>query len=68
MQVGIKGKGSEIKWVDIQELPTTKEFVKFKKEQESELAELKKEIALLNQELQKAKLENIQIVKGLISR
>lgn len=68
MQVGIKGKGSEIKWVDIQELPTTKEFVKFKKESEFDIAELKKEIALLKEELEKAKLKNVRIVKELISR
>lgn len=44
MKVGIKGKGAEIKWVDIQELPVTKELVKFKKETNETISKLESEI------------------------
>lgn len=68
MQVATKGKGSEIKWVDIQELPVTKELVKFKKETNETISKLENELAETKQELKKAKLENVEIVKGLIQR
>jgi hypothetical protein len=44
VKVGIKGKGAEIKWVDIQELPVTKELVKFKKETNETISKLESEI------------------------
>ena len=68
MEVAIKGKGGEFKWVDLQDLPVTKEFVKFKKETEELIAGLKTELVETKRELEKAKLGNIEIVKGLISR
>ena len=68
MKVAVKGKGSEFKWVDIQELPVTLEFVKFKKETQEVINDLKNELAVTKKELEKTKLENIEIVKGLISR
>ena len=68
MKVGIKGKGAEIKWVDIQELPVTKELVKFKKETLDQIKELKNNLAETKKELEKIKLENVEFVKGLIQR
>lgn len=68
MKVGIKGKGAEIKWVDIQELPVTKELVKFKKETNETISRLESELAETKQELEKAKLKNVEIVRGLIQR
>ena len=68
MQVAVKGKGSEFKWVDVQELPVTLEFVKFKKETQEVISKLEKELAVTKEELEKAKLGNVQIVKELISR
>lgn len=68
MKVAVKGKGSEFKWVDIQDLPVTLEFVKFKKETNELIIALKNELAVTKKELEKAKLNNIEIVKGLISR
>jgi hypothetical protein len=68
VKVGIKGKGAEIKWVDIQELPVTKELVKFKKETTELIESLKSELKETREELKQAKLSNVKIVEGLISR
>lgn len=68
MEVAIKGKGSEFKWVDVQELPVTKEFVKFKKETDQIIVGLKDELAETKKELEKAKLQNVEIIKGLLKR
>lgn len=68
MKVGIKGKGAEIKWVDIQELPVTKELVKFKKETNETISKLESELRETKEELKKAKLENVEVVRRLISR
>ena len=68
MKVGIKGAGDRIKWVDIQDLPVTKELVKFKKETEKTISELERELAETKQELKKTKLENVEIVRGLLKR
>jgi len=58
MEVGIKGKGSNIKWIDETELPIYKKL-------QDERASL---INYFKEELQKVKLENIEIVKKVISR
>ena len=68
MKVGIKGKGSEIKWVDIQELPVTKELVKFKKETAETISKLESELAETKKELQSIKLDNVEVIKGVIKR
>ena len=68
MKVGIKGAGDRIKWVDIQDLPVTKELVKFKKETADIIKKLSDELAETNQELKKTKLENVEIVRGLLQR
>jgi hypothetical protein len=68
VKVGIKGKGAEIKWVDIQELPVTKELVKFKKETNETISKLESELRETKEELKKAKLENVEVVRRLISR
>ena len=68
MKVAIRGKGEHIRYVDIQELPVTKELVKFKKETNQIIDELRKELAETKQELEKTKLENVNIVRGLLER
>ena len=68
MKVGTKGSGGHIKWVDIQDLPVTKEFVKFKKETDKLVTNLTKELQVTKEKLKEVKLDNIDIVKGLISR
>jgi ribosome-interacting GTPase 1 len=68
VKVGTRGKGNEIKWVDVQDLPVTKEFVKFKKETTELIESLKSELAETRKELKKAELSNVKIVEGLISR
>jgi len=68
VKVGIKGAGDRIKWVDIQDLPVTKELVKFKKETADIIKRLSDELAETNQELKKTKLENVEIVRGLLKR
>ena len=68
MKVVIKGKGEAVQYVDLQELPTTKEFVKFKKETLETIDKLKAELEETKLELQKVKLSNVDIVKGLIER
>jgi hypothetical protein len=68
MKVATKGKGAEIKWVDIQELPVTKELVKFKKETNETISKLESELRETKEELKKAKLENVEVVRRLISR
>lgn len=57
MKVGTKGKGPEIKWVEEETLYIYEE-----------VKNLKQEVAFLKDELEKTKLENVEIVKGLISR
>ena len=51
MKVGIKGKGAEIKWVDIQELPVTKELVKFKKETNETISKLESALGELRTDI-----------------
>lgn len=68
MKVGIQGKGSEIKWVDEQDLPVTKEFVKFKKETTELINSLVSELKETKQELKKTKLENVEVIRKVISR
>jgi hypothetical protein len=68
VKVGIKGPGDRIKWVDIQDLPVTKELVKFKKETADTIKRLSDELAETKQELKKTKLENVEIVRGLLKR
>jgi len=68
VKVAIRGKGEHIRYVDIQELPVTKELVKFKKETNQIIDELRKELAETKQELEKTKLENVNIVRGLLER
>lgn len=68
MKVGTKGPGGHIKWVDIQDLPVTKEFVKFKKETDKLVTNLTKELQVTKEKLEEVKLDNVDIVKGLISR
>jgi len=68
MKVLVQGRGENLKRVDVQDLPVTKEFVKFKKETNELIESLKREIAELKNELEKAKLSNVEIVKWLIER
>jgi tmRNA-binding protein len=68
LKVGIQGKGSEIKWVDEQDLPVTKEFVKFKKETTELINSLVSELKETKQELKKTKLENVEVIRKVISR
>jgi gas vesicle protein len=51
VKVGIKGKGAEIKWVDIQELPVTKELVKFKKETNETISKLESALGELRTDI-----------------
>ena len=68
MKLLVQGRGESLKRVDVQDLPVTKEFVKFKKETAELIESLKREIAELKNDLEKVKLENIEIIKGLINR
>ena len=68
MKVAVKSKGDQFKWVDVQDLPVTKEFVKFKKETSDLIESLKNKLEETRQKLEQAKLENVEIVKGLIQR
>ena len=53
MKVAIRGKGEHIRYVDIQDLPVTKELVKFKKETNQIIDELRKELAETKQEFKR---------------
>ena len=71
MIIATKGKGAEIKWVDEIETKNYDEIVKLKEEVQS----LKKQNDMLLNKLSellttidRVKLDNIAIVKGLISR
>jgi len=65
MLVATKGKGAEIKWVDIQDLPVTKELVKFKKESNEVIEKLKNDLGA--SELQRKKLsERIKMLEKYV--
>ena len=64
MKVGIKGKGENIKWVDEKKLDIYKEIINNKEY----IAELEQKYTKLLSEFEKVKLENVEIIKGLISR
>ena len=77
MKVAIKWKGEELKYVDVNDLALTdtitvkdfkdatdKQFEAFKQELHAKQEQIDK----LTKELQGVKLENIEVVKGLISR
>lgn len=71
MILATKGKGAEIKWVDELGTDTHQKIVKLNEE----VDQLKKINSILDNKLtelyatiDKIKLENIEIVKGLISR
>ena len=76
MKVGIKGKGAEIDWLDPNELIVDdKSLIEHLESQEQVNANLQNNIdklaeviASLKIELEKAKLENIEIIKEVISR
>lgn len=76
MKVAIRWKGEELKYIDPKELiiddMTLTDFVQATKEKQDslqkKLQEQQESITVLVQELQKVKLENIEVVKGLISR
>jgi len=53
VKVAIRGKGEHIRYVDIQDLPVTKELVKFKKETNQIIDELRKELAETKQEFKR---------------
>jgi len=65
MKVGIKGKGAEIKWVDEKDLPIYK---KLQEEKGNLLLEISKLKELIDERIDKVKLENIDIIKKVISR
>ena len=64
MKVGIKGPGDRIKWVDIQDLPVTKELVKFKKETADTIKRLSDELAETKQEL-KGRIKDLEYYVAL---
>jgi len=76
MKVAIKWKGEELKYIEPKELTvddlTLADIIKATQEQHNllkkELQKQQETINKLTQELQKVKLENIEIVKGLITR
>ena len=76
MKVGIKGKGAEIDWLDPNKLIVDdKSLIEHLESQEQVNANLQNNIdklaeviASLKIELEKAKLENIEIIKEVISR
>ena len=76
MKVGIKGKGAEIDWLDPNKLIVDdKSLIEHLESQEQVNANLQNDIdklaeviASLKIELEKAKLENIEVIKGVISR
>jgi hypothetical protein len=76
MKVGIKGKGAEIDWLDPNKLIVDdKSLIEHLESQEQVNANLQNDIdklaeviASLKIELEKAKLENIEIIKEVISR
>jgi hypothetical protein len=76
MKVGIKGKGAEIDWLDPNKLIVDdKSLIEHLESQEQVNANLQNNIdklaeviASLKIELEKAKLENIEVIKGVISR
>ena len=76
MKVGIKGKGAEIDWLDPNKLIVDdKSLIEHLESQEQVNANLQNDIdklaeviGLLKIELEKAKLENIEIIKEVISR
>jgi len=76
MKVGIKGKGAEIDWLDPNKLIVDdKSLIEHLESQEQVNANLQNDIdklaeviASLKIELEKAKLENIEVIKEVISR
>ena len=76
MKVGIKGKGAEIDWLDPNKLIVDdKSLIEHLESQEQVNANLQNDIdklaeviGLLKIELEKSKLENIEIIKEVISR
>ena len=76
MKVGIKGKGVEIKWLEADELIVDNRMLKeHLKNQHDENLLLSKRIDGLNEQISKlivklesVKLENIEVIKGVISR
>lgn len=76
MKVAIKWKGEELKYIEPKELTvdglTLDQIIKATQEQHNlltkELQKQQETINKLTQELQNVKLENIEIVKGLITR
>jgi len=76
MKVAIKWKGEELKYIEPKELTvdglTLDQIIKATQEQHNlltkELQKQQETINKLTQELQTVKLENIEIVKGLITR
>ena len=76
MKVAIKWKGEELKYIEPKELTvddlTLDQIIKATQEQHNllkkELQKQQESINKLTQELQTVKLENIEIVKGLITR
>jgi len=76
MKVAIKWKGEELKYIEPKELTvddlTLADIIKATQEQHNllkkELQKQQETINKLTQELQTVKLENIEIVKGLITR
>jgi hypothetical protein len=64
MKYGIKGKGAEIKWVEEIETDLFKEVVKLRED----VKDLKQLVDKQNAVIEIIKLDNIEIVKGLISR
>ena len=76
MKVAIKWKGEELKYIEPKELTvddlTLADIIKATQKQHNllkkELQKQQETINKLTQELQNVKLENIEIVKGLITR
>lgn len=68
MKVGSKGKGGEIKWVDESELQVAKDFEAYKTETAKTIADLQESLTSVTKQLEIIKLENSQVIKGLISR
>lgn len=68
MQVATKGKGGHLKYVSEDELKVIIDLNKRCKELEGKLSEATDRIKQLEAEINKTKLENVGIVKGLISR